>query len=62
MLKVMHEETMCCGYKRCPRVKFFEDGSIELFDDDVEGGSVGTIKLHPAVAARLVELASSMKK
>jgi len=60
--KVVHEETMCCGYKKCPQVKFFDDGSVELTDDDVEAGSVGTIKLHPEVAARLFEIAASFAK
>ena len=58
MPNVIHEETMCCGYKRCPSVKVFEDGSIELSDNDPELGSVGTIKLQPEQARRLVELAS----
>lgn len=61
MVKILHSEEMCCGYKKCPVVKVFEDGSMELTDNDVEGGSVGTIKLHPEVVARLVELASSKK-
>jgi hypothetical protein len=56
MPSVIHEETMCCGYKRCPSVKVFEDGSIEISDNDHELGSVGTIKLQPEQAARLVEL------
>lgn len=56
MPKVVHEETMCCGYKRCPTVRVFEDGSAELTDDDPEVGSVGTIKLRPEVADRLVEV------
>ncbi len=56
MLKPIHEEEMCCGYKKCPTVKLFEDGSVELTDDDAEGGSVGTIKLHPEVAKRLVQI------
>jgi len=56
MSKLVHEETMCCGYKKCVAVKVFEDGSAELTDDDAEVGSVGTIKLRPEVAARLGEL------
>ena len=62
MPKLIHEETMCCGFKRCPVVKIFDDGSIELSDDDVEGGSIGTIKLRPEAAARLVELAREQKE
>ena len=54
--KVIHAEEMCCGYKRCPSVKLYEDGSVELTDNDVEGGSVGTIKLHPEVAKQLAQL------
>ena len=56
MPKVVHEETMCCGYKRCPTVKIMDDGSVELSDNDFEGESVGTIKLHPEAVERLVEL------
>lgn len=56
MPKVIHQETMCCGYKRCPTIKLFEDGSIELSDDDAELGSVGTIKLRPEQIDRLIEL------
>lgn len=52
----IHREMMCCGWKRCPVVKIFEDGSIELSDNDAEAGSVGTIKLRPEAAQRLVEL------
>lgn len=58
MIKMTHEEEMCCGYKKCPTVKIFDDGSVELTDNDSESGSVGTIKLRPKVAARLVELLS----
>jgi hypothetical protein len=58
MPKIIHQETMCCGYRKCPTVKVFEDGSIELSDDDSEIGSVGTIKLKPDQVKRLVELAS----
>ena len=53
----IHEEVMMCGYKNCcPTVRLFDDGSVELTDDDAEGGSVGTIKLRPEVAARLAEI------
>jgi hypothetical protein len=47
---------MCCNYKRCPRVEIFDDGSIELSDDDTEFGSVGTIKIRPEAVALLEEL------
>lgn len=53
----IREEMLPCGYKRCcPRVKVFDDGSAVLTDDDAETGSVGTIRLRPEAAARLVEL------
>jgi hypothetical protein len=56
MPDVVHEETMCCGFKRCVKIKVFEDGSVELSDDDTESGSVGTIRLRPEAAARMAEL------
>lgn len=61
MPKPIHKETMCCGFKRCPTVTLFDDGSIELSDDDVEAGSVGAIKLRPEVVDRLVELAQTKR-
>ena len=57
MPKVTHQETMCCGYKKCPTVTVFEDGSMEITDNDQEKGSVGKIMLAPEQVARLVELA-----
>ncbi len=56
MSKIVHKETFCCGYKKCPEATIFEDGSVELTDNDAEIGSVGTVKLRPEAAARLVEL------
>jgi hypothetical protein len=56
MPEVIHEEEMCCGYKKCPTVKLLDDGSAILTDDDIDGGSVGTIKLRPEQVARLSEL------
>lgn len=54
----IHEETLqCCNYKKCPTVTVFDDGSMELSDNDPEIGSVGTIKLRPEVVKRLLELA-----
>jgi hypothetical protein len=53
---------MCCGYRKCVEAVFFDDGSVELTDDDAESGSIGTIKLRPEAAARLVEVLSSRKK
>lgn len=61
MPKLIHQETMCCGYKRCVEVKLLDDGSVELSDDDEEFGSVGTIKIRPEVADRLLELLSARK-
>jgi hypothetical protein len=61
-MKMIHQETMCCGYKKCPTVKVFDDGSVELSDDDAEIGSVGTIKIRPEAAARLIEVLSSARK
>ena len=61
MSKIIHEETMCCGYKKCPTVRVHDDGSVELTDDDTSNGSVGTIKLAPEQAARLVEVLSAKK-
>ncbi len=62
MPELIHEETLCCGFKRCVVVKMFDDGSIELSDDDAEAGSVGTIKLRPEALDRLVELAREQKE
>lgn len=61
MPKTIYQETMCCGYKRCPTVKLLDDGSIEISDDDAEGGSIGTIKIRPEAADRLLELLSERK-
>lgn len=58
----VHEEVLSCGYGRCcPTVRIFDDGSVELTDNDVESGSTGTIKLRPAVAARLAELLTAKR-
>ena len=62
MQKIVHEEVLRCGYGRCcPTVKKFEDGSMELSDDDSKNGSVGTIKLSAEAVARLTELAAQKK-
>jgi hypothetical protein len=61
MPKVIHQETMCCGHKKCPTVTVFEDGSMEITDNDAEKGSVGTIKLASEQVARLTELAKNAK-
>lgn len=61
MPKMIHQETLC-GYKRCcPVVKIFDDGSVEISDDDVDLGSVGTLKISPEAAADLLELLSKHK-
>ena len=53
----IREEMLPCGYgKCCPTVATFDDGSVTLTDDDVEGGSTGTIKLRPEATKRLIEL------
>jgi hypothetical protein len=56
MPRMVFEEEMCCGYKKCPTVRCYEDGSVEITDNDSESGSVGTIRLQPAVAVRLAAL------
>ena len=60
-MKIIHAEEMCCGYKKCPKVTIFEDGSVELSDDDPEAGSVGTVKLRPESANRLAELIAKVR-
>ena len=56
------EETLQCGYKRCcPTVQVFNDGSVEISDYDAETGSVGTIKIAPEAADRLLELLLSAR-
>jgi hypothetical protein len=30
---VTQEATICCGYKRCPRVTEYDDGSIDVEDE-----------------------------
>jgi hypothetical protein len=61
-MKLIHQETMCCGYKKCPTVEVFDDGSVKLSDDDAEIGSVGTVKLRPEAAARLLEVLAATRK
>jgi hypothetical protein len=45
--ELVHEESFCCGYKRCPVVREYSDGSIEISD----AGDV--VKFDPEQAARL---------
>lgn len=54
--KILEEKLMCSYKKCCPTIHIFDDGSVELTDDDVEAGSVGTIKLRPEVAEKLRDL------
>lgn len=57
MPTMIHREILECGYKKCcPEIQVFDDGSVTLSDDDTDAGSVGTIKLRPEAAQRLVEL------
>jgi hypothetical protein len=59
----VHDEVLACGYRKCcVKAEIFDDGSVVLSDDDVEGGSVGTLKLRPEAATRLLELLSEHKK
>lgn len=53
---LVHEETMCCGYKKCPTLRQYDDGSVEISDDDAGGGSVGTVRFQPEQARRLAAL------
>lgn len=59
----VHSEVLsCCGFKKCVKVVMFDDGSVTLTDDDAEAGSVGTIKLRPEVAERLVRLLTTQRR
>ena len=60
--KIHDEVLMCCNYKRCPRIEIFDDGSVELHDDDAEIGSVGTIKIRPETVDRIVALLTEHAK
>ena len=62
MPKLIDQELLCCNRKRCPTLKRFDDGSVELSDDDAELGSVGTIKLAPDQADLLLEKLLARKK
>ena len=31
--KVIAENTMCCGFRRCAAVQIFEDGSVHMDDE-----------------------------
>ena len=55
MPKVIHQETICCGYKRCPEVLVFDDGSATLTDVGTDGRA-HTITLQRNQRTRLAEL------
>lgn len=59
--EIVHQETMCCGYKKCPTVTVFKDGSMSITDNDEEKGSVGTIRLAPEQVGRLAEIAAQKR-
>lgn len=60
--KMVHEEVLMCGAKKCcPTVRIFADGSVELSDDDPQVGSVGTIKMRPETAQRFRDLLDQVK-
>lgn len=62
MPREIHREVLECGYRKCcPTVQVFDDGSVELSDNDPEIGSVGTIKIRPEAATRLLELLAARK-
>lgn len=63
MPKLIDQEKLCCNRKRCPTLKRFDDGSVELSDDDAEIGSVGTIKMQADQVDLMIEkLLASRKK
>ena len=52
----IHQETLC-GYKKCcPTVTLFDDGSMQITDNDSKNGSVGDIKFDADQVRRLREL------
>lgn len=48
-------ETLCCGYKRCPTVVVYDDGSATLTDSG-DDGRVHRIELAPDQRVRLAQL------
>lgn len=62
MPKLIGQEVLCCNRRKCPTYKEFDDGSVELTDDDAEIGSVGTIKLAPDQADLLLKKLLARKK
>ena len=55
MRELLHEETICCGYKRCPTVRIYADGSLDISDEDVESGSFGVVKFTPEQSRKLLD-------
>ena len=51
----LHRETVCCGYKRCPTVETFDDGSAVVTDVDAQGRDL-RLELQPEQRARLAEI------
>jgi len=54
--KAVHEETMCCGHRRCPAVTLYDDGSLDVREDDGR-----LISFDPDQAARLRQLLNDKK-
>ena len=48
-------ETVCCGYKRCPTVETFDDGTARLSDTG-PGGVELAIELTVEQRARVAEI------
>ncbi len=49
---IVHQETICCGFKRCPTVTEWSDGSIDIDDND-GGGRTQHVAFNPDQAAAL---------
>jgi hypothetical protein len=45
---VVAEENFCCGFKRCPVIRVYEDGSVDTTDGDQR------IEYTPEQAKRLL--------
>lgn len=50
--ELVAEDNMCCGHKRCPVARIFDDGSVVLEDDDTGA----RISLDPEQADRVEAL------
>ena len=51
----LHVETVCCGYKRCPTVETFDDGTASVRDVDAQGREL-VIELTVEQRARVAEI------